>query len=107
MTIKHIVFCGGGTTALISYGVFKHLHDTNYLNIDNIESFYVTSSGAILSTMLILNLPFDVLDDYIVKRPWDKVFNLNHKNKNNEKYDIISYLTHKGIDGKIFIINFL
>jgi predicted acylesterase/phospholipase RssA len=108
MTIKHIVFCGGGPTALISYGVFKHLHDTNYLNIDNIESFYGTSSGAILSTMLILNLSFDVLDDYIVKRPWDKVFNLNNNNNNNnENYDIISYLSHKGIDGKIFIINFL
>jgi predicted acylesterase/phospholipase RssA len=104
MTIKHIVFCGGGPTALISYGVFKHLHDKKYLNIENIESFYGTSSGAILSTILIINLHFDVLDDYIVKRPWDKVFNFNN---NSENYDLISYLTNKGINGKQFLIKFL
>jgi predicted acylesterase/phospholipase RssA len=99
MTIKNIVIGGGGPTALISYGVIKYLHNTNYLDIRNIENFYGVSSGAILSVILIMNLDFNIIDDYILKRPWDKIF----INQNTESLDLINYLDNKGIDGKYFI----
>lgn len=100
MTIKHVVISGGGPSALISYGIYKTLCKSKYLNIDNIESFYGASSGGILSVILMLNIEFDVLDDYLLKRPWDKVFDIKENSKN---YDLIYYLTEKGIDGENFL----
>ena len=106
MTIKHIVISGGGPSALISYGVIKQLQKIKFLNINEIESYYGTSSGAVLITIMLLNIDFSIIDDYLIKRPWYKVFDYNINNNNN-KFDLIDYISNKGIDGKLFLIKIL
>lgn len=75
--IKHIVINGGGPTGLISYGALKHLFKNNFVNIENIKSIYGTSIGGIFGTMISLKYDWDTLDDYLMKRPWEKVFSIN------------------------------
>jgi len=73
MTIKHIVICGGGPTGLMSYGAAKHLAQHGVWAYENIETIYGTSVGALIGAMLCLKHDWSTLDDYIIKRPWEKV----------------------------------
>ena len=73
MVIKHIVICGGGPTGLLSYGAAKHLAEQGFWSHDNIETIYGTSIGALIGAMLCLKHDWSTLDDYIIKRPWEKV----------------------------------
>jgi predicted acylesterase/phospholipase RssA len=74
--IKHIVIDGGGPTGLICYGAMKYLLQNNYIDLDNIQSVYGTSVGAIIGTLILLRYDWETLDDYILKRPWNKVFSV-------------------------------
>ena len=73
MVIKHIVICGGGPTGLLSYGAAKHLAQHGVWSRANIETIYGTSIGALIGAMLCLKHEWTTLDDYIIKRPWEKV----------------------------------
>ena len=73
MVIKHIVICGGGPTGLLSYGAAKHLSEQGFWTHENIETIYGTSIGALIGAMLCLKHEWTTLDDYIIKRPWEKV----------------------------------
>lgn len=73
MVIKHIVICGGGPTGLLSYGAAKYLAQQGFWSYDDIETIYGTSIGALIGAMLCLNHEWTTLDDYIIKRPWEKV----------------------------------
>lgn len=73
MVIKHIVICGGGPTGLLSYGAAKHLQQQGFWSYDNLETIYGTSIGALIGAMLCLKHDWTTLDDYIIKRPWEKV----------------------------------
>ncbi len=75
MTIKHIIINGGGPSGLISYGILRYLHDKEFWNIENIKSMYGTSIGALCCVFFSLKYDMKYLDDYIIKRPWDKVHN--------------------------------
>jgi len=73
MVIKHIVISGGGPTGLLSYGAAKHLEQQGFWSHDTIETIYGTSIGSLLGAMLCLKHEWSTLDDYIIKRPWEKV----------------------------------
>jgi predicted acylesterase/phospholipase RssA len=73
MVIKHIVICGGGPTGLLSYGAVKHLAEQGFWAYENIETIYGTSIGALIGAMLCLKHEWTTLDDYLIKRPWEKV----------------------------------
>ena len=73
MVIKHIVISGGGPTGFLSYGAAKHLAQHGFWSHDNIETIYGTSIGSLIGAMLCLKHEWDTLDDYIIKRPWEKV----------------------------------
>ena len=73
MVIKHIVICGGGPTGLLSYGAVKHLAQQGLWTHADIETIYGTSIGALIGAMLCLKHEWTTLDDYIIKRPWEKV----------------------------------
>ena len=73
MVIKHIVICGGGPTGLLSYGAAKHLAQQGFWSYDTLETIYGTSIGALIGAMLCLKHEWSTLDDYIIKRPWDRV----------------------------------
>lgn len=77
MTIKHIVIAGGGPTGFYTYGAAKFLANKNFWDINNIETIYGTSIGAYIGTLFCLKYDWDTLNDYIIKRPWDKIFNVS------------------------------
>jgi len=88
--IKHIVINGGGPSGLLSYGALKYLFENDFVNIENIKSIYGTSIGGIFGVMLSLKYDWKTLDDYIMKRPWDKVFKL-------EPDDLFGLYYNKGL----------
>ena len=75
MGFKHIVIAGGGPTIFQSLGVFKILTLNKVINLDEIESIYGTSAGAIIGFLLSLKFDWDTIYDFMIKRPWDDVFN--------------------------------
>ena len=73
MTIKHIVISGGGPSGLLSYGVIAQLHKKGFWQLENIKSMYGCSVGAYISVILSLNYEWNWVNDYFIKRPWDKL----------------------------------
>ena len=73
MVIKHIVISGGGPTGLLSYGAAKHLAQQGFWSHDTVETIYGTSIGSLIGAMVCLKHEWSTLDDYIIKRPWEKV----------------------------------
>jgi predicted acylesterase/phospholipase RssA len=90
MTIKHLVFSGGGPIMIQNLSAIQELERKEYLNMKNIESIYGTSAGAIIGLMLSLKFDWDTLNDYIIKRPWQDVFPIKIQN-------ILDAYTKKGI----------
>ena len=78
--IKHLVLGGGGDGGYITYGALKYLSEQQFYNINNIKSIYATSIGSLLSVLITLKYDWKTLDDYIIKRPWDKVISVKPLN---------------------------
>jgi predicted acylesterase/phospholipase RssA len=72
MTIKHLVFSGGGPVAIKILGILRRLEENNIWNINNIESIYGTSAGVIMAVILCLRYDWDTIKVYFIE---------NHKNK--------------------------
>jgi len=72
--IRHIVISGGGTMGFAYYGILQESNKQRLWDIDHIQTIYGTSIGAILATILCLRYDWNTLDDYFIKRPWEKVF---------------------------------
>jgi predicted acylesterase/phospholipase RssA len=68
----------------------QELENNNYLNINEIETIYGTSAGAIIGLMICLKFDWETLNDYIIKRPWHDVFPIKVQN-------ILDSYTKKGI----------
>jgi predicted acylesterase/phospholipase RssA len=77
MTIKHLVIAGGGQTIVQSLGAIYHLCEQKFISLDNIETIYGTSAGAILGAILALRFDFETVNNYLIKRPWHKIFPFN------------------------------
>ena len=74
--IKHLVFSGGGPAGLITYGAVKYLAQTDVWTLTNIKSIYGCSVGAYIGICISLGYEWEWLDDYIIKRPWNKVITI-------------------------------
>jgi hypothetical protein len=72
--VKHIVISGGGAAGFSFYGALKHTQERGLWNIQNIERIYSTSAGSLISVFLALDYDWKILDDYIIKRPWNQVY---------------------------------
>ncbi len=77
MTIKHLVLSGGGAAGFTVYGALKYLNKAKFFDISNIKSIHACSAGSIIAGLVLLTDNWDMLDDYILKRPWDKLININ------------------------------
>jgi predicted acylesterase/phospholipase RssA len=77
MTIKHLVISGGGPIMIQILGTLQHLENNNIININDIESLYGTSAGAIVGVLICLKFDWATINDYIIKRPWHDVFTIN------------------------------
>ena len=85
--INHLVFSGGGPAGLILYGACKYLHEKKVWDLKNIKSIYGTSIGALLGLIVSLDYEWNILDDYLIKRPWNKVFKISLDNFLNCFYE--------------------
>lgn len=90
MPIKHLVLSGGGAGGLAHIGALRYLEENNFWEFNQIESIYSTSMGSIVAVVIIICNDWTILDDYIIKRPWDKVITVN-------PIDIINLWQQKGI----------
>ena len=90
MTIKYLVIGGGGAGGYSIYGAMKYLYKENFWNINDIKIIYATSIGALLSVFISLKYDWELLDDYLIKRPWDKVITLKPMN-------VLNILSKKGM----------
>ena len=86
MTIKHIVFSGGGPSGLIVLGTIQKLMTQCYFNIENIESIYSTSAGALLGIILCLKYDWETINTYFIKRPWHDAFPITAEQLFNAYY---------------------
>ena len=67
MTIKHLVMSGGGPTMLQTLGALYHLETNDFLKLEEIESIYGTSAGAIIGLCIALKFDWETINDYIIK----------------------------------------
>lgn len=88
--IKHLVLAGGGTTGMTVYGILRESEKAGFWNIENIESINGTSVGSMISVFVALKYDWDVLDDYIIKRPWQNVYKFDFR-------EAFSALQNRGI----------
>uniref|UniRef100_A0A6C0DRR2 PNPLA domain-containing protein n=1 Tax=viral metagenome TaxID=1070528 RepID=A0A6C0DRR2_9ZZZZ len=88
--IRHLVISGGGVNILSFYGAIREANKKGVWDISNITSIYGTSAGSMLGVMLLLKYDWDVLDNYIINRPWQNVFKCN-------MYSIINTFQELGV----------
>lgn len=98
--IKNLVIGGGGPNGFMFFGALKYLYEKEFWNIKNIESIYCTSAGSLIGAILSLNYNLNDIEDYIIKRPWDKLQPIEPEN-------IVNVWTEKGIVGENFFLNIL
>jgi predicted acylesterase/phospholipase RssA len=80
MTIKHLVFSGGGPIMIQILAAMQELENKQYLNMNDIETIYGTSAGAIIAVAFSLKFDWQTLNDYIIKRPWQELFSIKVQN---------------------------
>jgi predicted acylesterase/phospholipase RssA len=98
--IEHLILCGGGPIGLVQYGALKYLTNRNYIVFNNIKSIYATSIGCIIGFVYIINLEWSWMDDFLIKRPWEKLVNFT-------PYDYINMFNTKGLLTIEFVTNCL
>ncbi len=76
MPIKHLVLGGGGAGGFAVYGALRYLAKNNFWELNQIKSMYSTSIGSLIAVLIIICEDLTILDDYIIKRPWDKVLKI-------------------------------
>jgi len=99
-TIQHLVFSGGGPAGLVNYGALKYLSKMDFWNLKNIKSIYGCSIGAFMGVVVSLGYELDWLDDYFIKRPWEKVFAINAQT-------VLSAYEEKGLIGEKILLEAL
>lgn len=75
--IEHLVLSGGGHNILIMFGAISYLKKKGYLEMSKIKSINGTSAGSLLAFTFMLGVEDDdVIEEYLINRPWEKVFNV-------------------------------
>lgn len=74
--IKHLVISGGGPNGIQTLGILQHLEIHNIWKIENIQTIYATSSGAILSVLIALKFDWETINNYIICRPWHETYKI-------------------------------
>ena len=72
MTIKHLVLSGGGPSGIATCGFIHCLLESNYIDINEIQTIHATSAGTVNAVLLCLHklsVDYDSIKNYIFKRP--------------------------------------
>jgi predicted acylesterase/phospholipase RssA len=73
-TVKHLVLSGGGPLIFQTIGIMQELEKNNTYSRSNIKSIYGTSSGAIVGLFICLGYDWDVINKFMIERPWDNLY---------------------------------
>uniref|UniRef100_A0A6C0H7T5 PNPLA domain-containing protein n=1 Tax=viral metagenome TaxID=1070528 RepID=A0A6C0H7T5_9ZZZZ len=92
--IDTLVISGGGPTSLITLGVVEYLKKVRY--IENIKKIYATSAGTMISVIYCLEYDDNIINNYIVDRPWINTIKIELNN-------ILNFYEKKGIFNKELI----
>lgn len=93
MAIKNIVISGGGPAGLISYGAIKKLNQLGFWNRNILTAIYASSIGGFIGFLVAMDFEWQIIDDYIIERPWIKAFE-------TLTTDILEIICNTGIDGE-------
>ena len=77
MNINSLCFAGGGPSLIKLLGVIQVLEKNNFWKRENITSIFSTSSGAWLAIIVSLKIEWDIINDYILNRPWNNAINIS------------------------------
>ena len=77
MSIKHLVFSGGGPAGIVAYGAFAFTKSIGLWKKEDIRSIYGCSVGGILALVAALDYEVSWTDDYIIKRPWNQALTVS------------------------------
>jgi len=72
--VKHLIISGGGPLIFQSIGIIQHLEKINLFNRSNITSIYGTSSGAIVGLFLCLDYKWEIINKFMIQRPWENLY---------------------------------
>ena len=75
--IKYLIISSGGQDFLKQFAALYTLIKNGFFKVENIEKMYGTSAGSIVSMLLSLKLDIDIVYNYIIERPWEKLFNID------------------------------
>lgn len=92
MTIRHLCISGGGIAGLTFYGVLREAHNRKFWKLDDIQTMFGSSVGSLVAVILCLGYDWDILDNYLIKRPWNTVFKF-------DIYSVIQSFDKRGLFG--------
>ena len=95
--IKHLVISGGSIWGLSAFGIIYEAICSGFLNIDDIESIYSTSIGAVVGLSVALKIDHNILKDYFINRPWEQVCK-------KSVCSVLEAVDNKGFINKMFFI---
>lgn len=75
--IKCVVFSSAVYEIFLQISGLKFLIDNKKINLEEIECYYGTSAGAIISVMCCLGIKYEIIYNYVVERPWHKLLNID------------------------------
>lgn len=75
--IKYLIIASGGQEFFKQFAALYTLIKNDFFKIENIEKMYGTSAGSMISVILSLKLDIDIIYNYIIERPWEKLFNID------------------------------
>ena len=75
--IKCLVLSSAAYEIFYQVSAINVLIKKKFLNIDEIESFYSVSAGAITALLLCLKIDIDIIFNYVIDRPWNKLVSLD------------------------------
>ena len=100
MDIECLVLSGGGHLGIIQLGALYHLEINKFWSRDKIKSIYGTSVGTIIAVLIAVKLEWEIINEYIIKRPWDKIFEIKSDH-------IFRLFDNNGIYDEQIIITFI
>lgn len=72
--VKHLIISGGGPLIFQSMGIIQHLEKNKLFNRTDIKSIYGTSSGAIVGLFICLGYEWNVINKFMIERPWENLY---------------------------------
>jgi predicted acylesterase/phospholipase RssA len=97
--IKHLVISGGSIWGFSAFGILYEAISSGFVNMDDIESIYGTSIGALVGFVFGLKINDNTLKDYLINRPWE------HFCKKS-MCSVLEVFDSKGLICKTFFVDF-